>query len=155
MMKNKNWLILIGIIMASILGTFIIYPNLPTLIPTHFNVAGEVDQMGAKWTVFITMLLPLIILGLMVFLPKIDPRKRSYDKFKKAYAVSAFILTLFIVGIHWMVIAYALGYTLYIPTVMKLVMGLLLVLIGNYLPQVRQNYFYGIKTPWTLADETT
>lgn len=29
--------------------------------------------------------------------------------------------------------------------------GLLFIVIGNYMPQVKDNYFIGIRTPWTLA----
>ena len=31
--------------------------------------------------------------------------------------------------------------------------GVIFILLGNYMPRVRQNYTFGIKTPWTLADE--
>jgi uncharacterized membrane protein len=31
--------------------------------------------------------------------------------------------------------------------------SLLFILMGLYLPQVKKNYFVGIKTPWTLASE--
>ena len=32
-------------------------------------------------------------------------------------------------------------------------MGLLFVVIGNYLPKARRNYTIGIRLPWTLANE--
>jgi uncharacterized membrane protein len=30
-------------------------------------------------------------------------------------------------------------------------MGILFIIIGNYLPKIKQNYFVGIKIPWTLT----
>ena len=33
--------------------------------------------------------------------------------------------------------------------------GLLFVWIGNYLPRVRRNYTFGVRTSWALADERT
>jgi len=27
------------------------------------------------------------------------------------------------------------------------------IIIGNYMTQIRQNFFFGIKTPWTLSNE--
>ena len=35
----------------------------------------------------------------------------------------------------------------------ELFMGLLFIIVGNYLPKSRQNYTVGIRVPWTLADE--
>jgi uncharacterized membrane protein len=32
-------------------------------------------------------------------------------------------------------------------------LGILFALIGNYLPRVPQNWFFGIRTPWTLSSE--
>ncbi len=34
-----------------------------------------------------------------------------------------------------------------------ILVGLLFIVIGNYLPQCKPNYFVGIKTPWTLSNE--
>jgi uncharacterized membrane protein len=35
----------------------------------------------------------------------------------------------------------------------ELLIGLLFIIIGNYLPKARQNYTIGIRIPWTLANE--
>ena len=34
-----------------------------------------------------------------------------------------------------------------------ILVGILFIVIGNYLPKCRQNYTVGIKLPWTLHDE--
>ncbi|MBV8490241.1 MAG: SdpI family protein, partial [Candidatus Eremiobacteraeota bacterium] len=39
------------------------------------------------------------------------------------------------------------------PNVLVVLVGALLVLIGNYLPKIRKNFFLGIRTPWTLASD--
>ena len=31
--------------------------------------------------------------------------------------------------------------------------GLLFILLGNYMPRIKQNYTFGCRTPWALADE--
>jgi uncharacterized membrane protein len=38
-------------------------------------------------------------------------------------------------------------------TIMYVMMGGMFVLLGNYMPKVKHNYTFGIKTPWTLASE--
>ena len=46
-----------------------------------------------------------------------------------------------------------LGYKLDITLFSELLLGLLFIIIGNFLPKARQNYTIGIKIPWTLANE--
>ena len=33
-------------------------------------------------------------------------------------------------------------------------MGIMFILLGNYMPRIRPNYTFGIRTPWTPASET-
>ena len=47
----------------------------------------------------------------------------------------------------------ALGYPSRIEIVVPLLTGILLLVIGNYLPKTKQSYTMGIKLPWTLASE--
>ena len=51
------------------------------------------------------------------------------------------------------VIATGLGYDLPINHFSGLLVGILFLVIGNYLPQCKPNYFIGIRTPWTLSNE--
>ena len=53
-----------------------------------------------------------------------------------------------------LVYTYALGYDfLDIPFIMCLLVGIVFIIVGNYLPKCRQSYTMGIKLPWTLDDE--
>lgn len=61
-------------------------------------------------------------------------------------------MLLFII-LHWVSLYVALGYNLPIQKVVPISIGMLFIVIGNYMPQIRPNYTYGIKLPWTLADE--
>jgi hypothetical protein len=51
------------------------------------------------------------------------------------------------------VIVTGLGYTVRIDRLMRLGIGLLFVVIGNYLTRVEPNWFVGIRTPWTLSSD--
>ena len=50
-------------------------------------------------------------------------------------------------------LVYALGVPVPISLVCCLTVGVLFVIIGNYLPKCRLNYTMGIRTPWTLSSE--
>ncbi|MFT9498081.1 SdpI family protein [Anaerosolibacter sp.] len=150
-MKINKWLILI--ILLSAIGTIFVYQQLPSMVPGHWNLNGEVDRYNSKEFVFFTALLPLGLYILMVFLPNLDPKKASYLKHEKAYAMVQTSIVIFLIAIHWLIIIMALGYDVNIGRVIRVGLGLLFVIMGNYMSQIRHNYFFGIKNPWTLASE--
>lgn len=152
-MKKKTDKIIIILGVLSLIGTLIIYSKLPDKIPGHFNFQGEVDRYDSKNMAFFTGALPLGIYFLMKFLPTIDPKRKSYDKHKKAYGIFQFILTIFFIIFHWMIILFSLGYNINISIMVRISIGALFIILGNYMGQIRHNYFLGIKTPWTLANE--
>lgn len=145
--------IFVAIIGLSIAGTAYLYDQLPEQIPVHWGIDGQIDRYGDRSFAFLTATLPLLLYGLFLIIPKIDPRKDSYDKHEKAYTMIASSTMVLIIGIHWTTMAFSLGFSINIPFVIKLSIGLLFILIGNYLPQVKHNYTLGIRTPWTLASE--
>ncbi|KXG73872.1 SdpI family protein [Thermotalea metallivorans] len=150
-MKINKWLIVL--ILLSVIGTAIVYPYVPEMVPGHWNFKGEIDRYQSKGFLFLTAILPLGLYLLMFFLPKIDPKKAAYLKHERAYKIFQIFITLFLIAIHWITVAVALGYSLNVGILVRLGMGFLFIVTGNYMSQIRQNYFFGIKNPWTLANE--
>jgi uncharacterized membrane protein len=131
-----------------------LYPQLPDKIPTHWNFQGEVDGWSGKaFGVFFFPLLNLILYPLMILLPRIDPRRQNYIYFSRAYAVIRVTLHFFFAIIYVISLLAALGYPLEISFIVKFFVSLLFVVLGNYMGKIKHNYFVGIKTPWTLANE--
>ncbi|MBU7006162.1 SdpI family protein [Phosphitispora fastidiosa] len=143
----------IALILLSIIATLFIYQSLPDTIPLHWNIKGEVDNTGGKNFVFVTALLPLALYLLMKFAPKIDPKKASYDKHMGSYQIITISVVLMMIGIHWVSIVAAMGYNIDVGMFVKIGVGLLFIVLGNVMPKLRHNYFVGIRTPWTLANE--
>lgn len=150
-MKTNKFIL--ELIIISIIGTIFVYGYLPDTIPLHWNIQGEVDRVGGKNNVFITALLPLVLYMLMMLFPKIDPKKKSYEKHKKAYSITVGLILVFLIVIHWVTILVSLGLKLDVSTVVSIGIGVMFIVIGNFMSQIRQNYFFGIRTPWTLANE--
>ncbi len=150
-MKINNLLIIL--IAISLLGTFLVFDKLPDKVPGHFDINGEVDRYDNKEILIFTGGLPLIIYLLMIFLPKIDPKKSSYLKHKKAYKITKAIAIVFLIIVQWIMITVALGFNINVSMIIRIGVGVLFIVIGNFMGQIRQNYFFGIKTPWTLANE--
>ncbi len=135
--------------------TVVLYPQLPEEIPLHWNIAGEVDRTGERAAAF----LPLaIIAGLFLLYklsPKIDPKKANYPQFSKAYRIVFGGIILLMAAIQMLTLFQAVNSNLPSMDVLVLIgVGLLFLIIGNQIPRLKHNFFMGIRTPWTLADDT-
>ncbi len=145
-------LILLALTPAIILA--IVYGVLPDQVPLHYDFSGAVTNYGDKWILWILALLVVVIYLLMGMMPSIDPMGKNYDKFKGFYKNSRFIILIFFNAIFGITIANSISPDIVsVSTVMPILIGILFIYIGNNLPKAKQNYSFGIKTPWTLADE--
>jgi uncharacterized membrane protein len=152
-MRNRNF----GFFIALLAAAFSVwaYPRLPDVVTTHWNFKGEPDGYSSR--LLAAGLLPLFLAVLpLIFrvLPKIDPKGENYAKFSEAYWLIANTVVLFLAGVHLAVLLNAMGTPIDIHLVVGLGVGLLLMVLGNYLGKVQPNWFMGVRTPWTLASDT-
>lgn len=152
-MNDKRRLLLVLIPVAlSLLATIILLPSLPEQVPTHWGADGQVDTYKPRLVLLFTALLPGLFVGLFFILPQIDPRGENFKKHRRAYLVTSVMTVLFIIAMHWVTILASLGIIVEIGIIVRVMMAVLFGFIGNYLPQVKSNYTYGIRTPWTLDE---
>ncbi|WP_075980232.1 SdpI family protein [Bacillus massilinigeriensis] len=142
-------------IIATIILWLTFYSKLPENLPTHWGASGEVDDYSSKLTaMLISVGLMVLVYVVLFFIPKIDPKKENYKLFSRAYMIINIALFLVAFAINILTISSGLGYDLNISIIIRIILGALLIIIGFFLPQIKPNYFMGIKTPWTLNDET-
>jgi uncharacterized membrane protein len=130
------------------------YSKLPDVIPVHWNFAGEADNFGSKTTHLIMM--SLIVLGMMLlfkFLPKLDPKKAQYEKFDEVYELIQLLIVGFMSYVYLITILAGIDAKVNVSYAVMVGMGAMFIIMGNYMGKIRQNYFVGIKTPWTLDNE--
>ena len=130
------------------------WPRLAPRVPTHWNVRGVPDGYSPR--LFAVLLVPVVIVvlnGMFRALPRIDPRRVNYDKFRDTYWLFANTVCLFLLGVHVLVIASGLGYPVAMSRLLPAGMGLLFIVLGNYLSRVQPTWFVGIRTPWTLSSD--
>ncbi|HDX9576909.1 TPA: SdpI family protein [Bacillus pseudomycoides] len=149
----KKHICAIILISITILAWIISWPHLPNTIATHWS-GDTPDGYSSKLTGMLLMV--GIMIGTYILLnvvPKVDPKKENYKKFSKSFAMITYsvLVVLFIANVD--IIAAGLGYDLPINRFSGLLVGILFLVIGNYLPQCKLNYFIGIRTPWTLSNE--
>ena len=134
--------------------TAAVNPRLPEIIPIHWNIKGEVDGTAARFPG--AFLLPAISLGvvaLMLFIPRMDPRRENYKKFGGAYYWFMVALAGFFAVMDATILLISLGADLRVDYIMKLLVGVLTIIIGLIMPRLEHNYFIGIRTPWTYNSE--
>jgi len=150
----RDWPAL-AVLAAMLAAGVVCYPHLPDMVPAHWNIRGEVDNYFSRfWGAFALPLLAAGVYLAMLFAPYIDPRRDSYVRFEGAYRAVRLGLVFFLAVLHAVILAVALGGPPeLVPRVVPATLGLLMLVIGNYLPQARFNYFFGVRTPWTLASE--
>lgn len=142
------------VITASIITSFVSYDRLPARVVSHWNIYGQPDGFSSRH--FLTIFFPgLIILmyALFLLLPNIDPKKERYQEFTKTYNIFRALFLLIFYAIFLLAILANLGYGVSIGKTVPLIIGLLMILIGNYLGKIKNNWFIGIRTPWTLSSE--
>ena len=129
-------------------------PQMPAMIPTHWNAHG---QINGYMTPFNAVIVPAVLIAgialLTILLPAISPRGFSIQPFASVFtivmlAVQAFVL-LAAFGVLWN----GAGHSAHQPLIIMVGMGLLWMVIGNYMGKLRKNFFAGIRTPWTLASD--
>lgn len=155
---NKGWrdhILPLAAIMISMVVTALALPHLPDPVPIHWGPTGQPDNHAPR--LIGAFLLPLTALGvylLFLVIPSLDPRKKNYEKFADTYHFWRIGFVLFMVFLQ--------GVTLYSILVeggrlntdlVFIGVGLLFILIGNYMPRVRSNWFVGIRNPWTLSNQ--
>lgn len=155
MNSKKQTNIIIGIILLlTLVVTVFFYPSLPDIIPTHWGPSGEIDGTGPKYAVFMGLGVAVLVNWLMLFAEKIEPKKGSYEKFSKVFNVFRVIITVLMCGLQMLTIVFAFNPQFAnMNSIMYPAMGLMFILLGNYMPKVKHNYSFGIKTPWTFASE--
>ena len=131
-----------------------VWSELPEQVPVHYNLSGQADRYGDKSELlWLTLLLPAFTYLVMVAAPYIDPKKRLPNMGNK-YQNLKIILTVFISGLTLFMIHNALEEQAFRSNWLIFGLGALFLFLGNYFKTIKPNYFIGIKTPWTLENET-
>jgi immunity protein, SdpI family len=155
MMKTNRILkeLLIGCITITPLVFYLyIWNSLPTTIPIHFDAQGNPNNYGSRSYIAITIL--FLTVGSYFFLkyiPKID-QKKNFAIFQNTFYKLRLILALFFSIISFIIInSVKHGETS--TSLLLIIISLIISVLGNYMGNIRPNYFIGIRNPWTLDDE--
>ena len=152
--KYRKTLIVTTIItLLPILVGLILWNKLPEQIPMHFNAAGEVDGTASKAFGVFGMPLLLVAVQWLCALGSLKADPKAHNISDKMMGLVLWIIPVVSVLMHVLVYGTALGKEMNVQVVIPVLVGLMLVIVGNWLPKCKQTYTLGIKLPWTLNDE--
>lgn len=143
-----------GIVAVLAVASAVYASQLPSELAVHFDSAGEPDNfVQAELFLVGNVLLAAGVGVLFAVLPRVDPLGENVAEFQTAYDGFAVATVAFVGYIHGLVIAYNLGYEFGVIEATVPATAVLYLLLGPLLYRAEQNWFVGIRTPWTLSDE--
>ena len=151
--KHKGTLLLTSLVtLLPALAGALLWDRLPLRMATHWGIDGIADGWSGKaLAVFGLSLILLAVHWLCVLVTAADRKNREQNR--KVYALTLWIIPAASVFVCGTVYAAALGREVAAEVWTTLLLGLLFLVIGNYLPKCRQNRTIGIKVKWTLESE--
>ena len=152
-MKNKKfWVITSLVTLLPILLGLLLWDQLPEKIPTHFGIDGAADGWGSKgFAVFGLPLIWLVFHVLTYAALRLDKQNHGHNE--KVLMLVGLVFPAMSILFSVIMYGFALGWELKLEMFLFPLLGLMFILIGNWLPKVKQNSTLGIKLKWTLYSE--
>lgn len=153
MKKYKTPLILSSLVtLLPMVAGFLLWDRLPEVIPVHWGINGTSDAVAGPW--FVVFLLPLVLVALQwlcVWVTFRDPRAEHQNP--KALQMIFWIMPVISIFCCGTIYVSALGNGLFLFRLVPILLGVLFIVIGNYMPKITPNSYLGIKCRWTFHSE--
>lgn len=150
---NKKELLLTSLVcLLPLLAGVALYPRLPETMATHWGFDGTANGWSSRAATVFGLPLLILALHLICFYAESRDTKR-----KNVNPVLRTVMLWFCPAVSLLggalTLGTGLGYEMHVGAVVPVFVGLLFLILGNYLPKLRRNRTMGIKLPWTLASE--
>ncbi|MFA6064502.1 MAG: SdpI family protein [archaeon] len=155
-LRNRiNILLIVILVIISFLVSFVAYNALPETMTIHWGINGEANGFAPKTIgIMIMPIITLILVAILIAVPKLDPLKGNIESFKEKYYDFITIFCAFMLYLHAITILLNFGIQANMIALLAPAFALLMYYMGILLGSAKRNYFIGIRTPWTLDNET-
>ena len=168
-MKNNKllWIVtFIPLFLSAIAVRF-----MPDKVPAHYDFAGNIDRWGSKYEIFIFPVMIIIFTCFWLFMIKYYEKKSSQaDSEKKtaemnnnvkilrttaiATTIGFGIMHAFITLMQKMTVPGGTTTAVFdVNIISNLIIGSMMVVMGNYMPKSKRNGLFGFRTPKTMSDD--
>lgn len=146
------WLAGICCLLPAIVG-LVLYSRLPDQVAVHWGFGGEPNGFMHKFgACFGIPLLTAALYGVMIAVTWVELREKKY------LSASCRGIVWIFPAVSWVasgaIYCTAMGIALRIDLLSMILLGTILILLGNYLPKCRPNGVIGFRCSWTFSSES-
>ena len=151
---NRSDAIAIVFLLAGFAVGAYFYPQLPDVVASHWNAAGEADgYMPRAWGLFLLPAISVALYALLRLLPRLDPLRANVAAFRRHYDAFIVVFIAFMLYLHLLTIAWNIGLRFNMIQWLCPAFGALFYGAGVLVGHAKRNWFIGIRTPWTLSSD--
>ncbi len=154
MIKKNKWVLIassIVILLPMLLGLF--GGNLlPDQIAIHWGFDGRADGFASASTAFLVMPPILLVLHWACIVATLFLDKNT-EQNQKVMRIVLWIIPALSLASSGMMLSAALGHTANAFAIVMLLLGVMFLVIGNYMPKMTRSRTAGIKIRWALAND--
>lgn len=144
----------IVIIALSFIIALYFYPSMPERMASHWNAEGSVDgYMPKTYALLLMPVISLVLYGIFLIIPMIDPLRRNIKKFWGYYENFVTLTIGFMLYLFMATIAFNLGYGFSMNYAIVPALSVLFYYVGIVMERAKRNWSIGVRTPWTLSDD--
>ena len=143
-----------GVIALMLVLTAITLPQAADKVPIHWGFDGTPDQKASALLALLFIpLVSIVALLAALLLPRIDPGRENYQNFEASYWKVILAFLVYLGGFHGLICYAAAGNEVNMTSALCVMVGILMIVIGNFMGKLRPNWMIGIRTPWTLSSK--
>lgn len=151
-MERRGGILVAALIILPLIFGYYFYQQFPDQFAIHWNLSGQADGYASRTQgIIILPVISAFIAGLFLFLPRIDPLRKNYESFKKYYDGLIIVMIGFFTYLQILMLLWNLSYPFNFTQAISFGFGILFYYLGVLVENAKQNWFVGIRTPWTLS----
>lgn len=128
-----------------------LYDRLPEVVATHWNIHNRPDGWSSR--AMAVFGIPCIMAALNLVCGGATDRLQSEGVPKRVLALYRWIIPVLSLILVPVMLYSAMGVSFDMGRIVCSILGIMFIIIGNYLPKCRRNGVVGIKIPWTLSSD--
>jgi uncharacterized membrane protein len=153
---SRSHIAAFALVAATAAAGALAYARLPAgaMLPAHYNLLGRAT--GAAPAGHVLAIIPtvaVLVIGGLALAPRLPLYRERIARSAGPFGV----LLVAVAGVLFVaeasIAAKALDPGFDVLRTVFLAVAILLIVVGNFLGKIRQNHLFGVRTPWTLADE--
>ncbi|MBA2250197.1 MAG: SdpI family protein [Chitinophagaceae bacterium] len=158
MKQRSSFFNLLMIILAAspLIYLALIWHSIPPIVPVHYDLNFKPDRMDKKNMLWVIngmfTLVSILVYFLLLNIHRFDP-KRSGAAPSATFKRLAVVIVVFITALNFLFIVALNNHIELMHKLLFPLIGLLFAFIGNYMNNLKPNYFAGLRLPWTLSSD--